>query len=459
MDADLVVLGAGPAGLAAAYRAASDGASVIVLESAPGPGGMARSITVAGQRVDLGSHRLHPSIAPPILAELRALLGDDLQLRTRRGRILLDGRWVAFPLEPTDLARHLPPSFAAGLARDALTAWARRRSDASFAAALESSLGPTIARRFYLPYARKLWGIDPGELDAEQARRRVSAGGIGALVRRAFGGRRAGKRTFYYPRHGFGQLWEALAGAAAQAGACLCYGARAVELRCAPDRVVVRTAAGEEVGAKVCFSTVPLTALARLVRPEAPAQALRAASALGFRAMVLVYLVVPRARYTAFDAHYIPGPQTPVSRLSEPKNYRHGDDPPGRTVLCAELPSAPGSELWETPDEELGRTVAAGLVACGLPEPAAEGVHVERLPHVYPVYRRGFAANLDTLERWTASLERVLTFGRNGSFVHDNSHHALAMGWAAAGALRPGGIDRALWARAREGFAAHVVED
>lgn len=459
MDADLVVLGAGPAGLAAAYRAAASGASVVVLESGDGPGGMARSITVAGQRVDLGSHRLHPAIAPPILAELRSLLGDDLQLRTRKGRILLEGRWVTFPLEPGDVVRNLPVSFAAGLARDALMAWARRRSQDSFAAAVESSLGPTIARRFYLPYARKLWGLDPAELDAEQARRRVSAGGIGSLVRRALGGRGAGKRTFYYPRRGFGQLWEALAGAAAAAGAELRYGAPAAELERAPGGVVVRTATGERVTARACFSTVPVTALARLVRPQAPPEVVRAAAGLDFRAMLLVYLVVPRERYTPFDAHYLPGPHTPLSRLSEPKNYRDGDDPPGHTVLCAELPTRRGSSLWEASDGELRRTVTAGLVAAGLPDPEPVSAEVWRLPRVYPLYRRGFAADLEVLDRWIAALGPVLSFGRNGSFVHDNSHHALAMGWAAAAAFGPGGIDRAAWARARAQFAAHVVED
>ena len=66
-------------------------------------GGLAASITVDGQRVDLGSHRLHPSIRRDLLDDLRGLLGDELQLRPRNGRIRLDGRWVAF-LRPADLA-------------------------------------------------------------------------------------------------------------------------------------------------------------------------------------------------------------------------------------------------------------------------------------------------------------------------------------------------------------------
>src|SRR5688500_7271216 len=123
---DVVVLGAGPAGLAAALAAARRGASVVVLERAPVVGGMAASFEVAGVRVDHGSHRLHPTTDPAVLAELRGLLGDDLQWRPRNGRIRLAGRWVRFPLSGADLVRNLPPGFALAAGVDALLSPARR---------------------------------------------------------------------------------------------------------------------------------------------------------------------------------------------------------------------------------------------------------------------------------------------------------------------------------------------
>ena len=106
-------------------------------------------------RVDLGSHRLHPSVEPRILAELRALLGADLQRRPRNGRIRLGGRWIAFPLRPLDLVRGLPPAMAAGAARDAALAFRRPppRED-TFEEVLRAALGPTLCERFYFPDAR-----------------------------------------------------------------------------------------------------------------------------------------------------------------------------------------------------------------------------------------------------------------------------------------------------------------
>jgi len=194
--------------------------------------------------------------------------------------------------------------------------------------------------------------------------------------------------------------------------------------------------------------------------PAPPASLLAAAGRLDFRAMLLVYLVLDGGRYSPYDAHYLPDPGTPVTRVSEPTNYRDGDDPRDRTVLCAELPCEPGGELWRAADGELAGLVRATLRDRGLPEPTVRAVAVRRLPAVYPVYRVGYAAAFDALDAWAAAQPALLSFGRLGLFVHDNTHHALAMAWAAADALAPdGGFDHDAWAAARARFAGHVVED
>jgi hypothetical protein len=76
------------------------------------------------------------------------------------------------------------------------------------------------------------------------------------------------------------------------------------------------------------------------------------------------------------------------------------------------------------------------------------------------VYGPGFAADLGALEAWARGLDGLVTFGRQGLFTPDNTHHALAMGWAAAECLRPDGtLDHARWVAARDGFRRFVVED
>jgi protoporphyrinogen oxidase len=456
-----VVLGAGPAGVGAAYRAARDGHRVILVERAGHVGGAAASHTVAGVRVDLGSHRLHPTVEPRILAVLHELLGDDLQRRPRNGRIRLGDRWIAFPLRPLDLARRLPPAMAAGAIRDAALRPIRPgpRAD-TFEEVLRAALGPTLCERFYFPYARKLWGLEPSELSGEQARRRVSARSPGRLVGRVLARGSAGKRFFLYPRRGYGQLWEALADGAASAGAEVLLDTEATGLELRPDEARVTLAGGGVLEARRVWSTLPATALARMAVPSPPADALAAASALEYRAMALVYLVVPRRRYTPFDAHYLPDGATPVTRVSEPRNYRDGPDPEGVTVLCAEIPCDAAGGLFAAPDEVLGEVAAEGLAEAGLPRPEVAGVEVARLRHAYPVLRAGVERHLAALDAWADAQPALLTLGRQALFVHDNAHHALAMAWAAADCLgRDGAFDDQAWARARRRFAAHVVED
>jgi protoporphyrinogen oxidase len=459
VSADLIVLGAGPAGLAAAWRAARAGLRVTLLEQATTVGGLAGSFSVAGVRVDHGSHRLHPSTDPAILADLHGLLGAELQRRPRNGRLWVAGRWVGFPLRPGELARRLPPAMLARVARDSLVP-RRPRSD-SYAGVLRAGLGPTLYEAIYAPYAGKLWGLEGERIDAEQARRRVSADTPLKIAARMLRRRPAGPgRVFYYPRRGFGQIAEALADAAVAAGAELRLGA-AVQRIETDEAVRVVAADGWGGSAPHLFSTVPMPVLARIVQPGPPASVLDDAGRLRFRAMLLAYLVHFRGRWTPYDAHYLPDPATPVTRISEPTNYRDSRlDPPDRSVLCAEIPCGLGDELWTASDQAVRELVTEALDRHGLPPVQGGDITVRRLPRVYPVYERGYADHLRGLDEWVGRLPRVTTFGRLGLFAHDNTHHALAMAYDAVDALvATGRWDAEAWAAARSRFATHVVED
>ena len=467
----VAILGAGPAGLGAAFALAQRGIAATVLEQQDRVGGNAGSFELAGLRVDFGSHRLHPASDPAVLGMLRGLLGDDLLERPRHGRILLMGRWLHFPLRATDLARHAPPRFALGVGLDlaAKALPARPAAVETFASVLRRGLGRTICDEFYFPYAKKVWGMDPEELSPIQAAKRVSSGSIGKMLKRLLpGGAGSGaanaKGVFYYPRGGYGQICEALAGAARSAGTGIRLGARVKQL-CLGDRT--HRLAFEHEGtpgvleADHVWSTIPVTALARMVDPAAPESVREAAGSLRFRAMLLIYLVLDTDRFTDFDAHYFPGADLRITRLSEPKNYAAQTTPEGTTVLCAELPCQPDDAVWNQDDDELGRLVTEDLATAGLPlRCAVREVHTRRLPNAYPLYPIGYERAFDRLDGWAAGLVRVLTFGRQGLYAHDNTHHALYMAAAAARCLRDdGSFDDVEWARERKIFETHVVED
>jgi protoporphyrinogen oxidase len=465
----IAVLGAGPAGLGAAFRLARrDVFEVTVLERSPHIGGNAGSFDLAGMRVDFGSHRLHPSCAPEILSDIKAMLGDELLDRPRHGRIRLRGRWLHFPLKPQDLALHLPPSFLGGVLVDMLGKLAPRKPGATFASVLERGLGRTICRDFYFPYARKIWGVDPDELDAEQARRRVSAGSLtkmaGKVLRSVRGVRKPGGGRFYYPAKGYGAISEAYGVAAEAQGARLRMKTSVSAIETSEGRVervhVVGPDGAETMEVQQVLSTIPVSQLARLIHPAAPESVAASACKLKFRAMILIYLVLGTEQFTEYDAHYFPESDVRITRLSEPKNYGLAG-PAGSTVLCAELPCSMEDPVWRASDAELASLVGQALGAAGLPlRCPVLSVASRRLGQAYPIYLRDYRPNFERIDDWVAGIDGLVTFGRQGLFAHDNTHHALAMAYALDRCLGDDGqLDRAAWQNCRRSFEEHVVED
>ncbi|MBV6508558.1 MAG: putative thiazole biosynthetic enzyme [Acidimicrobiales bacterium] len=454
---DAVVIGAGPAGLSAAWRMARRGLDVLVVERSERVGGMSGSFTVGGVSVDFGSHRLHPSISPEILGALRELLGAELQERRRNGRIRLQGRWVAFPLRAADMVSRLPRGFALRASVDAVVSPFRRPRRDSFAEVVRAGLGPTVGEGFYRPYARKIWGVDPEQLHGDLAHRRVSARSPVDVARRVLPGRPRTGAGFYYPKHGFGAICDCLAEAAVTAGAELRLGAELTGIDVTAGEVALDD--GSSATGGVVLSTAPLGRTIRRVKPPS-ARLVDLLGGLEHRSVVLVYLLLAQERYTEFDAHYFPAPDVAMSRLSEPKNYRDGEDPAARTVLCAEIPCWAGDAIWEASPAEAGEIVSGALPDQGLPAVEAVEVQVKRLRDVYPVYRLNYRDHLEPVMSWVAGQDRFVTLGRQGLFVPDNTHHALAMGWEAAECVRPGlPFDKSRWERALDAFSRHVVED
>ncbi len=465
MTPTIAILGAGPTGVGAAWRlAARGGFNVRVFEAAPEIGGTAKSVTIAGVHCDLGSHRLHPSTEPDLLAAIRNALGDDLLVRPRHGRIRLLGRWIHFPLRPLDMIAHAPPRFLAGALRDAICSPFRSVKAETFAGVLEKGLGPEICSRFYFPYARKMWGLDPSQLSATQARRRVSAGSPTKLLRKVFG-KLPGLRTpyagkFFYPRGGFGRIVDGLAAQATNQGAKFSLSSPVQGIDLADDRVSVRTPSGS-CEADWVISTIPIGLLASLVTPRAPSSALELTSKLNWRSLVLVYVVLPISQYTEFDAHYFPEEAIRVARLSEPKNYSDAVTPTSKTVLCAEIPCDFNDSTFTASDADLAKLVRDSLASAGLPSlPEIEEVHAVRVRHAYPIYTQATEEAFRGLDAWVGQVPRVTTVGRLGLMAHDNTHHALRMGSDIAMCLRPNGtFDHEAWKRCREAFKHHVVED
>jgi len=468
----VVILGAGPAGVGAALRLMQKGtARVTVLEQQSKPGGNAGSFELDGIFCDYGSHRLFAKLPPDIMGDLRRLLGPDLYYQVRHGSILLRGHWIHFPLKPMDLLLRLPKSFAFGVLGDTARKLLPRKSTGTptFASVLEQGLGRTVCRDFFFPYARKIWGVAPEKLDAMAAQRRVTGSSIGKILRKISnqipGLKPADAGRFYYARRGFGQFTECLCEEAQRLGADFKFGARFQGIERENGRIKsVRYKLGDEeftIPTGIVWSTIPISVLIQGVHPEPPREVLESSRSITYRGMILIYLVLEQDQFGKFDAYYFPEESIPVSRISEPKNFNDVKEPRGKTVLCAEVPSDPGRAEWDMSDVELGDRLCEWMGRAGLPVTArVSKVITRRLRQAYPVYLQDYATHLSRMDDWISGVDGMLTFGRQGLFAHDNTHHALPMSYAAADCLSPEGVfDHERWAECRQLFKSDAVED
>jgi protoporphyrinogen oxidase len=472
----VIILGAGPAGLGAAYKLTqNEKATVTVIDQNETVGGLSGSFQISGITVDYGSHRLHPSCDPEILADLKILLGDELMERPRQGRIRLHNRWIHFPLKPIDLTLKLPFSFSISTAIDLVKknlGIGQKTLDVdSFATVLEKGLGKTICREFYFPYVRKIWGLPPEEISPAQAYRRVSANSLKKMLRKilaavpGFKQRRSG--VFFYPQKGFGQICDRLYDDAKMTGAKFHLGAHITSLRMNGSLIdtVSSYASDEEIlthQPDYIWSTLPMPNLVRLIRPQAPLSVMEAAERIQYRAIILVYLLLEQSQFSEYDAHYFPETDIPFTRISEPKNYSNSQEPRNLTVLCAELPCSTNDPEWTMIDKELGDMVCDSLNRASIPLRASlKKVVTRRLSHAYPIYQKGYEVNFNNIDHWVSKIENLISFGRQGLFAHDNTHHALYMAYAAVDCLNSKGMfDRAKWQGCyRKIFETHVVED
>ncbi|AGF78513.1 protoporphyrinogen oxidase [Desulfocapsa sulfexigens DSM 10523] len=469
----IIILGAGPAGLMLAFKLlqrAELNIELIIIEKRNHPGGIAASFQQEGIWLDYGSHRLHPSTPEHILNDIKNIIGPSLLKRVRNGRIRLQGHYLKFPLQPLDCLVHLPVSFIFGIFRDILKKPFRPSGPAlSFADQLLHGLGPTICEKFYFPYAKKLWGCPPDQIDVEQARKRVSAGTVSKIVKKMLsflpGVNSSEANVFYYPEEGIGQISEKLAAKVTDMDGQIIYDTTVTGITMEKSRgfsisVKKHNDVHKQLKADFIFSTIPVTRIVSLLASKRSCPALTAAESLTHRNMVFFYLLMECDQWQVVDAHYFPETDYIFSRISEGKNYNGTLTPRGKTIICCEIPCQHDDEIWLADDEKLKRLVLADMKKGAIPAKNLVKVFSKRQTNVYPVYTIGYSKKLRVIEQYLSKIPTLISLGRQGLFTHDNIHHTMMMADRAAHCLGINGqwdVDK--WEEFCNEFSNYVVVD
>jgi protoporphyrinogen oxidase len=447
MVGKIVVLGAGPAGLAAAWKLSRSGWNVEVLEANSYVGGLAHTMHHGNYMFDFGPHRFH-SANPAVLAEITNLMGP-LPTRICKTQVYFGGKFYTYPLSAGNLFASLSPWLGLSCFADFLVTWARNKlrpaEDTSFEAWVVNRFGRRLYDVYFGPYTAKVWGRDPSQLAASWAAQRVAVVDLWDLILRTLMIRRADndfhhspfKAEFFYPERGVGHIYERMAEEVVSFGSVVSLNTRVKQVNCLSDRVesvlVERNGGLEEIEAEYFISTVPISPLIRSLRPFAPADVLESASQIQFRAMVFLFLELNRPSVTHDHWIYFPDPSTVFNRISEMKNFSESAAPAGKTSLTVEISCDVDDDIWNASEEELFRRSVDGLVAAGLIR-ADEviGHSFRRTRNAYPTYDLRFEANLGKLAYHLASWPNLVVCGRQGLFRYINQDHAIEMGFCAA---------------------------
>jgi protoporphyrinogen oxidase len=448
MAQHIAVLGAGLAGLSAAWSLAARGYTVTVFERDAVVGGLAKSVSHRGFTFDIGPHRFLAPQNSRVWQLVYHLLGDDLQQRQRQSHILTQGKYVAYPLQAKNLFTNT--AFSASVAALGSFLWSRARwhlmhpLDTHFEQWIVNRFGRALYNAHFRDYTRKLWGLPPTEIAADWAAERISQLTLGDMLRHLVLSSGETSRTyataFYYPLGGIGTIADRLAHALQQSGGTIALRTVVTGIETRGERVVAvrwveqssADAGCSEVDAVI--STIPLPDLARMCPHDDRLE--QAIGMLRYRSLVLVNVLLKRDWISGDHWLYFPEERYLFNRISEPKSFSAYLTPPEHTSLCAEITCDCGDALWNADPDDLIERVIKSLAALGLfHQTEVCGGFVTREPHEYPIYTLGYrpyrAAVLTHLRRFT----NLHTTGRQGLFQYSNMDHAMEMGLAAAETL------------------------
>jgi protoporphyrinogen oxidase len=448
-----VVIGAGPAGLTAAYDLTKHGLPVRVFESDGVVGGISQTVERDGWRFDIGGHRFFTKVARVEALWHEILPDEDFLLRPRMSRIYYQGSLFDYPLKAGNALRGLGLAEAARCI--ASYGWARLRppkDQSHFDAWVTARFGKRLFSIFFKTYTEKVWGMKTSELPADWAAQRIKNLSLMGAITNALLPRRNQKditsliEEFQYPKLGPGMMWERCAEHVQAAGG-------SVELNSSVDAVhreagvgaVAVTVTGPDgrtvrVPADHVVSSTPISALVRSMEPAAPAEVLAAADDLRYRDFLTVALVVPQEAGFPDNWIYIHTPGVNVGRIQNFGSWSPFMVKEGRTCLGLEFFVNEGDRLWAMADEDLVRLGTAELEQLGLIEPGrVEAGYVVRMPKAYPVYDDRYQANLEVIRRWLADeVPNVYPVGRNGMHRYNNQDHSMLTALLTAENIRTG---------------------
>ncbi len=433
----VVIIGAGPAGLTAAYELSKAGVPSTVLEADNIVGGIARTANYKGYLFDMGGHRFFTKVSM-VEKMWHEVLGKDLLTRPRSSRIFYRKKFFSYPLEPGNALSGL------GLIEAARCGFSYMRSRA-FPTRPEPDLETWVSNRFgrrlyeifFRTYTEKVWGMSCKEIRADWAAQRIKDLSLSSAILNALRPKKKNQPKdkviktligeFLYPRKGPGMMWEATQSILEAAGSRVVMETPVEKIFWEPGRITGVEAGGQRYEADHFVSTMPIRELFESMEPAPPPEVKEAASRLKYRDFLTVALILKDRKAFEDNWIYIHEPDVKVGRIQNFKSWSPEMVPePQNTCLGLEYFCFEGDGLWNAPDSELIELGKRELLKLGLAEKDdfVDGT-VVRVKKAYPVYDEHYQQVLEKVQAFVDQISNLQLVGRNGMHRYNNQDHAM----------------------------------
>ena len=434
----VVVVGAGPAGLAAAWELTKHGVAPVVVDRNEQVGGLARTIWRKGFGFDLGPHRFFTKNAD-VMNLWRDFLAEDLLEVDRLTRIYYKKRFFSYPLKPVDALKNLGPlTTTRALASYGAQRLKRSKDEPdNFEEWITMQFGKVLYETFFKSYTEKVWGIPCDEIGKEWAGQRIKGLNLSSAIKNAFGsGRKDDVRSlvevFHYPRRGAGELYDRMAERLKAAGAEFLMGETAARFETREGRLetIVCEPSGRRIDVDHAFVSAPITAVIEALEPRPGHAVLDAAERLYYRSHITVNLALDRESPFPDNWIYIHAPELKMARIANYGSFSDAMIPrPGTAALSVEYFCFTTDALWRMNDEELVNLAVKELIAADLMGDARVlDAFVVRESDSYPAYYLGHRDHFDVLFDDLARFENLDLIGRAGMYRYNNQDHATLTG-------------------------------
>ncbi len=444
-DHKIVIIGAGPAGLTAAYVLNKRGVRSTVLEADTVVGGISRTASAEGWRFDIGGHRFFTKVQAVEDVWFEILGADDFLKRPRLSRIYYRGKFYDYPISAMNALKNLGPVEALRCVGSYL--WARvhpPKDKTTLEGFVVSRFGWRLYGHFFKTQSEKVWGVPCTEIQADWGAQRIKNLSLFRAVWEALKPKRVRAKAakskqvtslieeFNYPKYGPGMMWERCADLVTADGTKIVFDAPVTKVEHHDGRAVAVTALTDGAPSRFecteVISSMPIGALLRAMDPPPPADVIAAADALRYRDFITVALVVPESVGFPDNWIYINDPSVEVGRIQNFGRWSPYMVKDGRTCLGLEFFVWEGDHMWTKGDADLIEQGKRELHEIGLLDDVSlvEDGFVVRMPKAYPMYDARYKENVGRLAQWIAEhTPNVYPVGRNGMHHYNNQDHSM----------------------------------